>query len=131
MSTHRRALAVTIGILMLGIGLLATPAHAANGYTGSWAAVDVLDGSGMTLSVTGNGPHVGVRMVDDGATVCGGGRATLSGSGQLDEEHLVAHVSATCQGGGTFSRRPIHLAWLYDAGTDTLSDPDGNTWHRV
>lgn len=129
MSTHRRVLAVTTGILMMGIGLV-TPARAATGYDGSWAAVDVLDGSAMTLSVTGSGPHVGVRMVDEGATVCGGRRATLSGSGQRDE-HLVAVVSATCQGRGTFSRTPIRLEWLYDAATDTLSDPDGNTWHRV
>jgi hypothetical protein len=110
---------------------MTSPAHAAGGFQGSWESIDTVDGSYQTLDIHGRGPHLSVHYVDYAASVCGGARATVSGSGEQDQDVLFANATVTCNPGGNFIRHRIQLAWKYDAGTDTLSDPDGVTWHRT
>jgi len=130
MSATRRALALSAGVLAVITGFC-PPAHAATGFAGTWTATDVSDGSAMTLSLRGPGPHFSVHWVDAAATVCGGARATISGDGWQDEDFLFARVTLTCNPGGNFIRHQLDVAWQYDANTDTLSDPDGNLWERT
>jgi hypothetical protein len=102
-----------------------------DGFQGSWTATDVGDGSFMTLSVRADGPRFAVQMIDEWATVCGGARATIAGSAWQEEDALLARVTLTCNPGGNVFRHRLELAWHYDAGTDTLSDSEGNSWQRA
>jgi hypothetical protein len=130
MKVLRRTFAVVAGVCAAStIGV--APAHAGSPFIGTWEATDIPDGSHMTLAVSGNAPHYGVRYVDEGATICGGSRAVGSGRGDQDGDLLFARVMLACTPGGSTFREHVEPVWEYDAGTDTLVEPSGIIWHRT
>ena len=119
-------LAVALG------GALAPAATAAPGdVAGHWTSIDN-DGSSQTLDVRGSGNNVySMFLYDDSATsACDGDPARLTGTGVLDGDLLVMNGALTCQPGGNPLRFHIDFAFVYSAGSDTLTDLSGVVWHR-
>jgi hypothetical protein len=125
---------ISLGVLVVGLvaGLGAPPAVAAQGsLAGSWTSIDT-DGSNQTLTITGSGHRVyATSLFDDSATLCDGAPAMATGSGTVVEEELFTRVSAVCLPGGNLLRGVIGIGYVYDAGTDTLTDDFGIVWSRA
>jgi hypothetical protein len=129
--TNRIIAGAAAGIVAL---VLWTPAvagaHTTSPFDGSWESIDT-DGSYQTLTVQGSAPASrSVRLVDEGAGVCGGSLAEFSGPGTIDGTDL--HVSGTlrCRLGGNPLRTRIGVSWTYNSDNDTLVDEFGVVWHR-
>lgn len=129
---HVRQLA-TVAAAVAALGILgASPAHASDGFEGSWEATDILDGSHMTLTVRGSGTHYAVQLFDESATsVCEGEPATVSGAGRVSEGTLLTDMTLVCRPGGNTIRHRVTLSFSHHAGSDTLTDGDGIVWHRA
>lgn len=129
-------LAAVICSLAGATGLVAggtAPADAkqGGGYAGTWTSVDS-DGSNQVLRISGSGAgSYGLRLFDDAGTVCGGAPTLFNGSGHLVEDGLVALGSVVCLPGGNPLRGAITLWYVYDAGTDTITDGGGVVWSRA
>lgn len=110
-------------------------------FTGVWEGIDV-DGSRMTLTVSGGSSQVRVTFFDDHASSCitrGAveGAATVMGTGTIDGATLTwLFDEIRCTNGIVISTPEGTNTFTYDATTDTISvDPDqwgGEvTWSRV
>lgn len=131
MSARGRLACVLAGALTTS-ALAVSPAHAAGGFTGSWEATDIPDGSHMTLSISGTGARYAVQLHDESATAaCQGAPATVTGPGRLDGATLLVDATLTCRPGGNVIRHRIALLFSYDTGSDTLEDGFGVTWYRA
>lgn len=127
---------VSIGLsLLFAIAsvLMAPSATAAGGaLAGSWTSVDS-DGSNQTLDIMGSGNHTySMIYFDESATsACGGNPARVSGPGFVDGNELLQVGSIVCLPGGNDFRTRIAISYVYDPGTDTLTDAFGIVWHRA
>lgn len=105
-------------------------------FTGSWASIDVGDGSYQTLVVHGTGRtgHHGTRYYDTVASqACGGQPAAVQGPGVVSGDDMTVVFTITCPGSG---RGPVvgrvgPIIYTYDVGTDTMTDDAGAVWHRL
>lgn len=102
-------------------------------FEGTWTAIDVPDGSTLTL-VVGGGSRPVVHFEDDLATgaVCVLDELKLfkaDGTGEINDSRLVVEFP---EGGGC-GAMTVDLAMAYDyvAGSDTLRDQDDLRWTRV
>jgi len=113
--------------------VLAPPASATSGaLAGSWTSVDT-DGSNQTLDIMGTGnPTYSMIYFDDSATsACDGNPARVSGPGFMDGNELLQVGPIVCLPGGNVFRTRISISYVYDPGTDTLTDAFGIVWHRA
>jgi len=134
----RRALFAASFAIAVGVTMLpATPASAASDpFRGSWTSVDPFDGSTQYLSINGSGKagNHSVFLFDTVATgACSGGPANVTGPGQVDDDTLYWVFTVTCPGGG---RGPVTGLsgpgfFVYDSGTDTLTDDAEALWSRL
>lgn len=125
----------SLGVLVVGIVLVlgGLPAAAAQGdLAGRWTSIDT-DGSHQTLTIEGSGERVyAMSLFDESATsLCDGAPASVNGPGRVTEDGLLLRGAAVCRPGGNVLRGVIHLAFTYDAGTDTLTDEFGVVWSRA
>jgi hypothetical protein len=124
----------SLGVLVVGlvVGLSAPPAVAAQGeLAGTWTSIDI-DGSNQTLTITGSGTRVyAMSLLDDSASLCDGAPALAEGSGRVAEDQLFMRAAAVCLPGGNLLRGVINIGFIYDAGTDTLTDDFGVVWSRA
>ena len=125
---------LVVATVALAVQLVAGPVSAANGsqFTGRWVSTDT-DGSSQTLNVSG-GARPSVVYQDFYASGCDtfGGPAThwvASGKGSVDGD--VLEVGFHKSGCGSFGMGGYGDAYVYDAGTDTLTDTFGITWYRA
>ena len=103
-------------------------------FDGTWVSEDY-DGSAQLLLVAGGG-HPSVVYEDFYANGCDtyGGPAThwvSSGRGSIDGDTLYVdfYVKTGC---GTFLLHEGYSDWyVYDGGSDTLTDSFGITWYRM
>lgn len=112
---------------------VAPSATAADGpLAGSWTSVDS-DGSQQTLEIMGSGNHTySMIYFDESATsACGGDPARVSGPGFVDGDELLQIGNIVCLPGGNDFRTRIAISYVYDHGTDTLTDAFGIVWHRA
>jgi hypothetical protein len=122
---------VVLAAVVLGVGASASPRD--DVFRGSWTSIDI-DGSHQTLDIQGSGQsgHHAMVLFDDSATVaCDGSPARVQGSGLVDGDSLLMTGTLTCMPGGNPLRGRISLGFVYNPGTDTLSDDTGVTWHRA
>jgi hypothetical protein len=120
-------------ILAYASVVLAPSASATSGaLAGTWTSVDT-DGSSQTLDITGSGnPIYSMVYVDDSATsACDGNPARVSGPGFVDGNELLQLGPIVCLPGGNVVRTRIAISYVYDPGTDTLTDAFGIVWHRA
>ena len=131
MKRTRTALALS-AVLMTASAVLSPTALAASGpLAGTWTSVDT-DGSNQTLDIRGSGRLVySMYYVDDVATsACGGDAAQLTGRGYPDGDTVTMVGALTCVPGGNLVPS-FALGFVYDSGTDTLTDEFGIVWHRA
>lgn len=134
---------ILIALFTAGVVFLApqTAFSAPSPFTGAWEGIDV-DGSQMTLTVSGGSSQVRIAFFDDHA--CSGhpdddaeGPATIRGTGTIDGATLTwSFDEIRCANGIVISTPGATNTFTYDATTDTLSvDPElwgGEvTWSRV
>ena len=132
----RRIVLVGMCLLVLaavvpGVGASASPGD--DLFRGSWTSIDI-DGSHQTLDIRGSGRsgHYAVVLFDDSATVsCHGSPARLQGSGLAEGNTLFVTGTLTCMPGGNPLRGRISISFVYNPGTDTLTDEFGVTWYRA
>lgn len=133
---------ILIVLFTAGVVFLApqTAFSAPSPFTGAWEGMDV-DGSQMTLTVSGGSSQVRVTFFDDRA--CGGhedddaeGPTTIQGTGTIDGATLTwSFDEIRCAKGIVWDISGTNK-FTYDAPTDTLSvDPElwgGEViWSRV
>lgn len=125
---------------VVGLGFPASPATAApSPFVGAWRAIDIPDGSYMTLAVGGNSKAgFSVRLYDFGASACGFDEnnkplyaALARGKGTVDENVLSVLLRVRC-----LSHPPTFLSdspftFTYDPADDTLTDNHGVQWFRM
>ncbi|NND73930.1 MAG: hypothetical protein HKN44_02885 [Ilumatobacter sp.] len=128
-----RAIAVTAA-LSTAVGLAPTPTATAMGRfpaNGTYTAVDVVDGSNLTLRIVGNERNARVLLFDDVATVaCPDEFSAViaRGSGAWVDDELDVTLRITCLGEPNPPDFPLTFA--YDEGTDTIS-AGGDTYTRA
>ena len=127
------ALALTLGLAVLGVAVAAPPATAGGGQlAGTWTSVDV-DGSHQTMRVRGAGtPGYAVTLRDDLTTgACGGPPAEVVGHGRSHEGGLLVAGTLVClHAGNPIPGVRVVVDFQYDATEDTLTDGSGVVWQR-
>ena len=131
----RRMLTGALALWLAAAGLLAlAPVVSAAGsaFSGTWVSIDTDDGSTQMLAV-GRGSSPAVTYHDFYASSCfnGGSPSThfvATGRGTVDGD--VMWVDFRNGGCGRHKIGPFGLAFIYDAGADTLTDDFGITWFR-
>jgi hypothetical protein len=131
----RATLSLATGVILASASAVLAPAaaSAATGpLAGTWTSIDT-DGSNQTLDITGSGRHAySMVYLDESATsACGGNPAQLSGSGFVDGSDLLMVATLVCLPGGNDFRTRLTITFVYDTGTDTLTDAFGIVWHRA
>lgn len=130
---RRAALSVAVTVILGFVSaVLAPSASAASGsLAGTWTSVDS-DGSNQTLEIMGAGNHAySMIYYDDSATnACDGDPARVTGPGFVDGNDLLMAGAIVCLPGGNPLRTRIDISYVYDAGTDTLTDAFGIVWQR-
>jgi len=110
-----------------------TPVPTGTALVGGWQAVDIVDGSSMTLTVEADAAgNLTFKLFDDGATACGGTPLyAFDSSG-----HVIA-LSATefsFDGAGKCAVTEQEVSYTinmtYDPATDTLIESSGQSWTR-
>ncbi|MEO5703866.1 MAG: hypothetical protein ABIZ52_02245 [Candidatus Limnocylindrales bacterium] len=130
----QRRLAFGFAILTLALALPAGALAAAptSSFTGSWVSTDY-DGSHQTLVVSSGG-RPSVVYQDFYASGCdsNAGPAThwvSAGTGAVEGD--VLWISYRKSGCGTFLMGGYEDYYIYDAGSDTLTDSAGIVWTRT
>jgi hypothetical protein len=129
----RRALSILLGTFLFGQVLVGAASAAGPGpFRGTWTSIDS-DGSTQLLIVS-SGATPAVTFQDFYASACDrfGGPSThwvSNGQGTVDGDLLI--VAFHKSGCGSFSIGAYEGFWLYQAGTDTLIDPDDIVWTRL
>jgi hypothetical protein len=124
-----------LALWLAAAGLLAlAPVVSAAGsaFSGTWVSIDTVDGSTQMLAV-GRGASPTVTYQDAYASSCfnAGSPSThfvATGRGTVDGEGMW--VDFRNGGCGRHKIGPFGLAFIYDAGRDTLTDDFGITWFR-
>jgi hypothetical protein len=122
---------MVLGEFALGVTAMASPQG--DVFRGSWTSIDI-DGSHQTLDVEGlgrTGRHAMFLFDDSATTACHGSPAHLQGAGVVEGERLLMTGTLTCIPGGNPLRGRTSLGFVYDPGTDTLSDDSQVTWYRA
>jgi hypothetical protein len=121
---------VVVVMAALSMGLASDNSRAAKDpFVGAWWSTDG-DGSYQRVSIGGgSGGVYHVAYFDDWATVCGGGQATVIGSGSADgyvlqTESLPVHCLRQ-----HFIWGYAQWSFTYDPTTDTLGS--WVTWYRI
>lgn len=129
-------------LIMIGLAVIVTAAllgvFAVNGndasaakekpiFVGQWEAIDVFDGSYMTMKIT---PGLTVKLVDDWASACPeGGSATWKGKGELLDPFLLeVDGQVRCKIGHETWEWPTYFESITP---DALTDESGNLWTRM
>lgn len=129
----RRTMTGVLALWLVAAGLALAPAAAAGGSTlaGTWVSIDT-DGSTQTLAI-GQGATPPVTFQDFYASSCDGAGAqsthfVATGRAWIDESSMWVEF----RNGGCGWRKigPFGMYYVYDAGTDTLTDDFGVTWFR-
>jgi len=130
-----------IGFVRL-LGSEGTPASQPRSpFEGTWVSTSEADGGTQTMIVrTSAEGALGVTVLDDVATVCGGTPSTMTGTGRIEGGTALVIPSPvyTCDDGSepeTLSGPPLAEVlrdWtlVLDPQTDTLSDGVGGVWLR-
>jgi len=131
---NRRFLAAAAAlILALGIPAAALAAPAPSPFAGTWVSTDIPDGSSQLLIVSG-GARPSVVYQDFYASGCDtfAGPATHwvgAGMGEVDGDTLwVGFHKSGC---GTYLQGGYGDFYVYDSGSDTLTDSFGIVWSRA
>lgn len=109
------------------------PAQEGAYLLGQWRAVDITDGSNMTLNFDwdSNGGMV-FELYDDGATTCGGTPLyEFNASGSVDftgQDRFKATGSGMCDGAAEVVNFAIDMS--YEAAIGILTESGGQTWKR-
>jgi hypothetical protein len=122
---------VVLAAVVLSVGAWASPRD--DVFRGSWTSIDI-DGSHQTLDIQGSGQsghHAMVLFDDSATTACQGSPARVQGSGLVDGDSLLMTGTLTCMPGGNPVRGRTSVRFVYNPGTDTLSDDSGVTWYRA
>ena len=120
--------------LAIAIPAVALAAPARSGFTGSWKATDIPDGSHMTLVVS-TGARPSVVYQDFYASGCDNNswlpadHWTAAGTGSVDGDTLW--ISFHKSGCGTFVAGGYEDYYTYDSGSDTVTDSFGIVWTRT
>jgi hypothetical protein len=130
----RRLLTGVVTLALAATALLATVpavAAAASDFSGTWVSTDS-DGSTQALSV-GRGASPAVTYLDFYANSCAtaGSPSTqfvANGRGSIDGASMW--VDFRNGGCGRHKLGAFGLEFLYDGGSDTLTDSFGITWSR-
>jgi len=113
--------------LLLSIAAPLASAGGANPFNGTWWTNDV-DGSRMAVSFAGSGDTRAMSLTDWRATGCDGDRFEAVGTGTISDDSITLDGSGSCADGTLAG--PYVMTWSYDAGSNTLVDESGLTWHR-
>lgn len=110
-----------------------TPAPEGAYLLGQWTAIDIVDGSNMTLTFDlAAGSGMVFEIYDDGATTCGGTPLyEFPGGGAVGftgPNSFQITGSGTCAVTGEVVNFAIDMT--YDGATDTLIESGGQTWTR-
>jgi hypothetical protein len=111
-----------------------------NVFVDTWVSIDA-DGSTQTMVVRASGEGAfDVLLKDDGATVCSGAPATITGTARLDgpRELVIPTPALTCDDGSepkAVSGPPLdeqirNMTFKHDRETDTLVDNGDVVWGR-
>ena len=120
-------------VLALAIPAAAVAAPTASPFAGTWVSIDIPDGSSQLLVVSG-GTRPSVVYQDFYASGCdtNAGPATHwvgAGTGEVDGDTLwVGFHKSGC---GTFLQGGYGDYYVYDSGSDTLTDSFGTVWSRA
>ena len=132
----KRRISIVIAAIALSVAIpaAALAAPATSSFTGSWVSTDVPDGSHQTLVVsTGSRPSVVYQ--DFYASGCDAfsdlpaTHWTASGKGSVEDGTLWVEFHKS--GCGTFLQGGYGDYYVYDSGTDTLTDSAGIVWTRT
>ena len=120
-------------LLTLTLGPVTTASARSDVFRGTWTAIDVIDGSNVTLTIQGSGAggHHAVREFDDAAYSCGSVPASLHGSGSVDGVTMEVLWTEVCHPGGNVIGHRIPDTFKYDPGSDTLTDSFSDVFHRA
>ncbi|MQA91669.1 MAG: hypothetical protein GEU90_15830 [Gemmatimonas sp.] len=122
---------VVLAAVLAGVGASASPSD--DVFRGSWTSIDI-DGSHQMLDIRGSGQsgHYAMVLFDDSATLaCDGSPVRFQGSGLVDGNSLLMTGAITCIPGGNPLQGRISIRFVYNPGTDTLTDDFGVTWYRA
>jgi hypothetical protein len=131
----------TVGGLLRAFSTGTVPAGDPRGpFLGTWVSID-LDGSTQTMVIRASGGEaVEIVLHDDGATVCSGAPATITGTGRLegDTDLVIPSPALTCDdgsepnapGGPPLEEQLRNMTFVHDPETDTLTDSQV-VWERV
>ncbi len=132
-----------LGFLVLGFVLLPTfssgPDFAGDPpspFLGTWVALTTdSDGSTATMVIgVSEGESVEMLVHDDNESMCSGVPATMTGTGGLEGENVLAFSSPvlTCDDGSQpVAEQLQNFTLTYDPQADTLTDNLGSVWTRV
>jgi len=132
-----RRVIITLVVALAGLGIAHSDAAAAAKHiaSGKYEAVDVVDGSNLSVKIRNN--HVDFR--DDGGTVCddaGLGFVPARHRGSpivIDGTSVSVTADVECQtvGGWVPVLPGFTLVYTYDATTGILTDSTGQTYSRT
>ena len=102
----------------MAVSLFSSTAQAGQGelnkFTGFWMAVDPSDGGFNKLSITDIGGGVAkLGLSETFVSSCGGGRATLSGLGEINQDgNLVVPITIQCKTGDEATVGPFPVTFV-------------------
>lgn len=129
----KRRISIIVGTLVLALAIpaAALAAPGSSPFDGTWVSEDY-DGSSQLLLVSGGG-HPSVVYQDFYASGCdrfAGPDTHWVGAGQGSIDGDVLWVSFHKSGCGTFLQGGYEDYYVYDSGSDTLTDSFGIVWYR-
>ncbi len=127
MMIRRALVAGALGAAVLLCTPVAAMATTPSDVDGLWSSVDV-DGSHQLMVVVQNGPGFEAVLLDDYASMCGGGPALAVGPGTLSGDTLSVHFTVFCTNHHALA--PVTDNFAFDAATTTLTDSGAAVWHR-
>ncbi len=130
----RRSLFIAASSVVLALvpfGAVTAASAPDDAFRGTWTSIDT-DGSNQFLNIRGRGEGIhAMSLYDDSATnACDGSPAHLQGTGLVHGDSLLMRGTLTCIPGGNRLTGRISLRFVYDSGSDTLTDATGVIWHR-
>jgi hypothetical protein len=129
-----------VPILLLAIAPAALAARPSTGFTGSWEAIDPLDGSNLRADISG-AKTTQIVYTDDNATNACEGASTAAFSanlvGWVDGNEMFTTMSNASCGTQPLPFRGLQIAWFLDDGgnsdpaDDVLSNSFGEEYTRA
>ena len=129
-----------VPILVLAIAPAALAARPSTGFTGSWEAIDPLDGSNLRADISG-AKTTQILYTDDNATNACEGASTAAFSanlvGRVDGNEMFTTMTNASCGAQPLQFSGLQIAWFLDDGgnsdpaDDVLSNTFGEEYTRA